>query len=169
MPQCHLSVQARAFWSDVHAGVHAHADHVSFSFLANCINAMCACFSLFHVHLSQEADIACDCRMYKSQESGLFEYATAKIMKLMLSRELNKRLKVRPALVMPATNFPSLCLLSLSHHLIGLSRLPLSCTTAPAQYITWCHNGGHAAPSCPPSIHPFSFRQVMRAICSMPL
>lgn len=34
------------------------------------------------------------CRMYKSQESGLFEYATAKIMKLMLSRELNKRLKV---------------------------------------------------------------------------
>jgi len=34
--------------------------------------------------------------MYKSKESGLFEYATAKIMKLMLSRELNKRLKVCP-------------------------------------------------------------------------
>lgn len=34
------------------------------------------------------------CRMYKSQESGLFEYATAKIMKLMLAKELNKRLKV---------------------------------------------------------------------------
>lgn len=34
-----------------------------------------------------------DLEMYKSQESGLFEYATAKIMKLMLSRELNKRLK----------------------------------------------------------------------------
>lgn len=33
-------------------------------------------------------------RMYKSQESGLFEYATSKTMKLMLSRELNKRLKV---------------------------------------------------------------------------
>ena len=33
-------------------------------------------------------------RMYKSQESGLFEYATAKIMKLMLAKELNKRLKV---------------------------------------------------------------------------
>ena len=37
----------------------------------------------------------CVRRMYKSQESGLFEYATSKIMKLMLSRELNKRLKVR--------------------------------------------------------------------------
>lgn len=31
--------------------------------------------------------------MYKSEESGLFEYATAKIMKLMLAKELNKRLK----------------------------------------------------------------------------
>ena len=52
------------------------------------------------------------CRMYKSQESGLFEYATSKIMKLMLSRELNKRLKVR--------NKPVLfdCLLSI---LYGLS------------------------------------------------
>ncbi len=47
----------------------------------------------------------CDCRMYKSQESGLFEYATAKIMKLMLSRELNKRLKVCPAASVLASNF----------------------------------------------------------------
>ena len=31
--------------------------------------------------------------MYRSEESGLFEYATAKIMKLMLAKELNKRLK----------------------------------------------------------------------------
>ncbi|KAL3144912.1 hypothetical protein ABBQ32_003421 [Trebouxia sp. C0010 RCD-2024] len=34
-----------------------------------------------------------DLEMYKSEESGLFEYATSKIMKLMLARELNKRLK----------------------------------------------------------------------------
>lgn len=34
--------------------------------------------------------------MYKSEESGLFEYATAKIMKLMLAKELNKRLKASP-------------------------------------------------------------------------
>ena len=60
---------------------------------------------ILSVHLAQEADVACVCRMYKSQESGLFEYATAKIMKLMLSRELNKSLKVRPALVMLASNF----------------------------------------------------------------
>ena len=48
--------------------------------------------------------MVCDCRMYKSQESGLFEYATAKIMKLMLSRELNKRLKVCPASSVLETN-----------------------------------------------------------------
>ena len=46
--------------------------------------------------LSNESQQDDCCRMYKSKESGLFEYATAKIMKLMLSRELNKRLKVCP-------------------------------------------------------------------------
>ena len=60
-----------------------------------------------------------DCRMYKSQESGLFEYATAKIMKLMLSRELNKRLKVCHALAMLTSNFSLFYLLGLLHHLIG--------------------------------------------------
>ena len=75
----------------------------------------------FPVHLGQEADMAGDCRMYKSQESGLFEYATAKLMKLMLSRELNKRLKVCPALSMLASNFSSFYLLGLLHHLIGSS------------------------------------------------
>ena len=84
----------------MHADVHAHVYHASFSLLGNCINAKCAFFSLFPVHLGQQADMVCECRMYKSQESGLFEYATAKIMKLMLSRELNKRLKVRFALLM---------------------------------------------------------------------
>jgi NAD(P)-dependent dehydrogenase (short-subunit alcohol dehydrogenase family) len=84
---------------------HAHVYHVSFSFFTNCNNAMCACFSLFCMRLGQEADMECDCRMYKSQESGLFEYATAKIMKLMLSRELNKRLKVCPAASVLASNF----------------------------------------------------------------
>jgi hypothetical protein len=114
--------------SDVHAGAHAHVYHVSFSFLVNCNMAKCVCSSLFPVHLGQEADMACDCRMYKSQESGLFEYATAKIMKLMLSRELNKRLKVCPALSMLASKFSSFCLLGLSHRLIGSSSPTLSCT-----------------------------------------
>lgn len=43
--------------------------------------------------------------MYKSEESGLFEYATAKIMKLMLAKELNKRLKASIKLISAFCHF----------------------------------------------------------------
>ena len=49
---------------------------------------------LMPMSFSNGSSLVHHCRMYKSQESGLFEYATAKIMKLMLAKELNKRLKV---------------------------------------------------------------------------
>ena len=48
----------------------------------------CPCWTL------QSWSLLCRCNL--SKESGLFEYADSKILQLMLSKELNKRLKVGP-------------------------------------------------------------------------
>ena len=48
----------------------------------------CSCWTL------QPRFLLCRCNL--SKESGLFEYADSKILQLMLSKELNKRLKVGP-------------------------------------------------------------------------
>ena len=49
-----------------------------------------------NLQLGLSAILTClACRFKKAKESGILEYSTSKIMKLMLGRELNKRLQVQ--------------------------------------------------------------------------
>ena len=49
-----------------------------------------------------------DLEGYNARESGIFEYAASKVETIMMVRELNKRLKVRTALI--ARGFRVFCM-----------------------------------------------------------